>query len=411
MLRLRLTIGIIIGVFALVLAGLFAISASSWFLWFALPATSSIRWTFSNVKPVADFIPASIQSSLPFPQSHAYRLGSSQSDEDTTLVVLPRLTHQKSVVDDLNRSGWQTRRMGLLVCASRRSLDCTSYAASILPALKTMVFSRLPVFPDAILSINGSAREAPALINHNSVAVIASASGQQFKILSSSSLSSLNNSPRLSAQAPAADISLSVPGSSIALLPEALRRVWNDSIQARLHLANTKPDIMDYLSQFEWVRISLSGEEITLAIDGAANSFDNTVEEWLTTDDRYSRPAKKVFRLPDGTLGREQVPGASRNVLTEHQDNCRFSIDPYNIILCRNDGAASLSNRHVTAARQALMSPDIADKWQIDLNQSLITRNISGHCTDDWLGSFWCRVSQVTISGQGETAFLHATIK
>lgn len=124
-------------------------------------------------------------------------------------------------------------------------------------------------------------------------------------------------------------LSMAVPGAALSMVPWPLKGAWNDLIREHLGFTATKPDILKELAQYERVLINMSSESaaavgISTPDAVAQQRWREMAESWVITEDRFRRPVKQVFRLPDGTRGREVaagLPGAVWN--NEPNGACR----------------------------------------------------------------------------------------
>lgn len=200
--------------------------------------------------------------------------------------------------------------------------------------------------------------------------------------------------------APDTKLAITMPGTTIASLPASLQKQLNDTISRRLRLNHTTPDILEFTSQFEYVALRATKTDTAIGIIGDAALFSTIAEQWLQEDDQQQRPQERSFRLPDGSLGKETIPGEVRSVLSPTHDGCRAPLtDRARQWLCQDDTQSTLGTS--SALAQTLI--DKGWPWSISAAPDQFSLF---ECTDhtSLLLNLACHSSHITIAGTGNDA-------
>lgn len=195
-------------------------------------------------------------------------------------------------------------------------------------ALKTIALSPVPIQPALIAQFR---------VANESVFMTGVRDNNALNLVTSSSLDQLGQAPfiisinndELSQSSDV--IKIDVPGVALDFLPMNVRNEWNKKLLAVLHFNNTKPDIMGELDKHGQVIIRIDGDGAAIGIEGTDEekaSFTKKIRSWLQDEERYGRPVRRAFKLPDGTLGYELVPGEVKPVLqTDGDGKCLTPLD------------------------------------------------------------------------------------
>src|SRR3989344_1028274 len=79
------------------------------------------------------------------------------------------------------------------------------------------------------------------------------------------------------------------------------------------------------LAQFERATFITSGtDQAALVVSDTADQFSLAATTWVEEEDRRTRLVNRAFRLPDGTIGYERIPGEARPAWTSPDaEGCR----------------------------------------------------------------------------------------
>lgn len=281
---------------------------SLWFLWALLPANATLRFALDRTQPsqlepaVPQYVP--LAHDLEPLTKHSSRFAYALTPHEQVLVVLPALNAQISLPQSLAQAGWQVERLGLIIRAQRGQKEDhqPSFTAAVQPALADSLRWQRPLRPLALLESQGVT--AIARRTHREITITVQPAGTIFPERATTS------------QAAPDAIALVVPGSILKQLPRSLVLAWNSLLRQKFGFIKTKPDIMEELSDYSTVLLGVQGKTVTVGVADAQaiTTFASTVQRWSEDEDRYNRPVKRAFRLPDGSLGYELVPGPSRLV-------------------------------------------------------------------------------------------------
>lgn len=278
---------------------------SLWFLWALLPANATLRFALDRTQPsqlepaVPQYVP--LAHDLEPLTKHSSRFAYALTPHEQVLVVLPALNAQISLPQSLAQAGWQVERLGLIIRAQRGQKEDQarpSFTAAIQPALADSIGWHRPLRPLALLESQGVT--AIARRTHREITITVQPIGAIFP-----------QTGATTSQAAPDAIALVVPGSTLKQLPSSLILGWNSLLRQKLGFIKTKPDIMEELSHYSTVLLAVQGKTATVGVADAQaiTTFASTVQRWSEDESRYNRPVKRAFRLPDGSLGYELVPG------------------------------------------------------------------------------------------------------
>lgn len=378
-----------LSVVAALLIVLFVAHLSIWFLWELLPPASgqtpgAIRIALNQKRPAASFFidhlaPARLAPVLT-PLASARLFAISQTPESTTLVAVPDnpflFRDQRSLAKQLREAGFRTERLGLLIIAQQSNSD---EPADIVPgslgqaARRTahrLLSSTLPAKPFLIASADASV--IPFL--DNPLTIIGTARGNDVQLAAAEQTINLHTEDLAAPPLPkdAGELKLALSSHALDAIPGALNLLWNNVLLDRLGFTNTHPDIMDHLARYDSLAIQLTQNDIAIIITGNQELFTSTVKTWLQAEEAYTRQRQRAFRLPDGTLGYEQIPGEIREVfLNSVDENCRHEAarerNMKHFWLCAKDNQVVLSSNYATA-QAAMQEPLLAPgNWYVTL--------------------------------------------
>lgn len=391
-----------LGVVAAFLITLVVAHLSIWFLWELLPPPShgppgTIQIAINQKYPTASFfihhLTATSLAPALTPLASASLFAISQTPASTTLVAIPDnpflFRDRRSLTKQLREAGFRTERLGLLIIAQQGNSDepadivRASLGQAARQTARRLLSSTLSARPFLIASAD--AGTIPFL--DNSLIVIGTAKGNDVQLITAEQTINFHTTDLIAPPLPkdADELKLALPSHVLATIPDALNRIWNNALLDRLGFTNTQPDIMNHLAQYDSLVIQLTKNDVTIALAGNQELFTSTVKIWLQAEEAYTRQRQRVFRLPDGTLGYEQVPGEIREVFSNSVDaNCRHEAYPRladaadtgrpvrgpdmkNFWLCAKDNQVVLSSNYATAQTAIQEPPPTPGNWYVTL--------------------------------------------
>ncbi len=239
----------------------------------------------------------------------------------------------------------------------------------------------------------------------NSLTIIGTAKGDDVQLVTAEQTIDLHTTDLAAPPLPKdiGELKLALPSHVLDTIPDALNRLWNNALLDQLGFTNTQPDIMGHLAQYDSLAIGLTQNDVTITLTGNQELFTSTAKAWLQAEEAYTRQRQRAFRLPDGTLGYEQVPGEIREVfLNSVDENCRHEAYPHladmnHFWLCTKDNQVVLSSKYTTA-RAAIQEPLPAPgNWYITLGAQ-------------YLADLALPVQAVAASGTDTQAIIHFRI-
>lgn len=270
------------------------------------------------------------------------------------LVVFPAARSSRTTRAVLTGAGWQVVRRGPYLVAARDTVLTTP--GTVLPALvawaKTATISVWPLWPTllAVTPPGLSAVDQPLLI-------VAAASPERWQVV----VTDADPPGRLAVPPPAESDRLLLHSPGMLWRQTARAGGWDQVLARGLDFERTRPAVAAFLGQFPAVTIlwrgSLAAGEAAVAVDDTTEQFVGAATAWVQEEERRGRLVSRAFRLPDGSLGYEKIPGEAAPVFTPpDRDNCRGPLEGRTTLwLCTRPGRAALG-RSKGAAQQALDS-------------------------------------------------------
>jgi hypothetical protein len=112
---------------------------------------------------------------------------------------------------------------------------------------------------------------------------------------------------------------LSVHASSSAarsVFSKAALDSWNEILITSFGFAKTRPAIFQSLLGGESFFIHLDDIGVAIGLTDTSQAFISSAQKWLEEEERRHRLVTRAFRLPDGTIGFEQVAGEPASILS-----------------------------------------------------------------------------------------------
>ncbi|MBI4022463.1 MAG: hypothetical protein HY372_03825 [Candidatus Andersenbacteria bacterium] len=349
-------------------ASIFSLNRSLWFLWAALPP-GGIRLAIdqhqSEGRLLAGYLKPYLDPSISQIIKSSDKLAFSLNNDHLVISAVPRpvwsLHTQRAFTRQLRAQGWQVRRYGLAIFAARLA---PSDDPPALPnrhtvsaeALRRRWQGDLPSHPLIIAA-------AKAGISPNIAGpftLLADKHADELRIAISPSSHVIPFHPIELLIAPdnyspimKSDLSLALPSVYYSQLPEDLTFAWRNLLRQKFGFVRTAPNLLTIAPSGNQnvIKIQITGEDATLAIEGNNNAFVKNIQEAVRAEEAYARPERQAFRLPDKTFGFELVPGEPRGLFGDPSaDLCR---QDFGLWLCQEGERAALSTK-AELARQAL---------------------------------------------------------
>lgn len=377
-------------------------ATSLWLLWSALPDTAELRVaTNSNSLLAQPLLQTTSALGDWFPLTSTRALAAAlKADGSTLLAIRTVFSKRYDVADRLREHGWHVTRFGPFIRATTQPENPLTWQETIAKLARVHVLGRTPLRPTLLLAATPAAW--PWLNEPIEVVATGSAAHMHFLITAESDSGLPTEPAGLPASSPAAvsDLTLTLPSHYVSRLPPALQTAWNALLHQRLGLQHTTPDIASYVSQFEVTTITVRGDDAAVSVRGATDAFAEAATSWLQEDERRSRPVERAFRLPDGTVGYERVPGPVQPVLGPEQEGCSSSvIEDLPWWLCRSETTIAVGTSEALT-REILAAPE-ATTWQFVASLDKLQSAAAERCRDgdDVTSDMWCLVRRVSLAG------------
>lgn len=339
------------------------------FLWALLPADSAVHVALDRTASGTSIIegllgylsttglePTPLSFPVPELMPRLNRFAVAQGPDGAVLVVLPQPRQQAAVRQALQSDGWRVERIGLLLRASRPHRPIPPVSSAIASAVRDAGRSSMPLFPIAQAAIAATPGQA-------AVHLVAVADQREIRLYASQTNTMAEGLTLPTAAAKGNTFQL--PGPVFSLLPAPLQRDWEAQLREKFGFTHTKPAILSELAAQKTVTVQWERNSLTITVAGDPDHFSQTVESWIQAEDAQRHPQQQSFRLPDGTRGRELIPGPIRPVFTQ-AGSCREGLpDRLALWVCNGEASAALSTERALAQAAAAGQP--MPGWLIQL--------------------------------------------
>lgn len=379
---------------------------SLWVLWHQLPSGSPQ----SRVAMDASLVPRSlIETTTGIRGESFHQLGWQMTTSSHAVVARPRLFHQRAAEAALREAGYTVERHGGLwlrgeKAAATPERGWPSFLAVVRRVAASLVTEPQPLAPIFIASfVQDDTAAAPTV-----VVGVQHREGVQ-ALLMSETLPAV--SPR---RAPVEEALqhgtlLEGPPSFLLSLPPASIAIWDQLLYTRLAFRLTKPNLINSLKDFSHVTIYVDEGKSGVMVTGEVSTFQTLARQWVTNEERRQRPQQRAFRLPDRTVGYEEIPGDVAAVFTaEPHEGCQAPLPSKTTLwLCATEERAVLATDETTA--RALLGMATEPVRFILTGFSLERLRAALGCAADGRATV-CQLTQVELSGAGAGARLRATV-
>ncbi|PIT98084.1 MAG: hypothetical protein COT71_02660 [Candidatus Andersenbacteria bacterium CG10_big_fil_rev_8_21_14_0_10_54_11] len=367
-------------------AGALALHRSLWNVWEIVPSgelTVAVNLSLPAVGLILDPAAAHLPEEAAAVQAYAARASLSRQEGGAeTLVIVPHLfslNPPQSFTEALTARGWQLGRRGQLIYAVRGGGKAPAdVLAAARAALRRFISAAYPKRP-LLLAAAAPGRLLPSLNQPLAAVAAYHRAGEQVIVTAAVA-------PSLSAAlwthhgqsddwtddtaAEAGRLTVSIPGPVIAELPAAIQQQWQQLLTENLGLGETKEPLIPSFTQLQQLRLELMETGAAVTVWGNPDQFTQRITAILQAQDARRRPVTHSFRLPDGTLGYEKLPGPLQPVFTDtpDSDGCSAPLpDRSPLWLCRQEDGVALAGSKDQA--QAALQPS-AGRWQASINGS-----------------------------------------
>lgn len=407
---------------AIFLSGLFLTSvmyfySSAWFIWSLLP-TSDLGQKIVLSNPSSTTAFKFISGLLGLSKEEIAFLTKSRvvgivrnGEGQLTMVFHPSLRNQLSIKKELSLLGWNTKREGLLLYASKGEKEISglsSWWKATGQALTSFIFKPVPLFPVAI-----ALTDTPNDLQK--VFIVATEQDDYLQVLATSHANNIGKLKKVINTSSVEGLTIAIPSSNLSLLPDAIRREWSDKLLNQLGFQKTKPDILSYLSQFSNVKVRSKDDGLLISSSGAGDAFVDVVNKWLIEEESRQKPKRKSFTLPDGSYGFEQVPGKVNDMLNKEDGGCYRSLNSnIKLWMCKSDQGATLSTNKEWLEKEK--QSDVSDKWEISFDNNwakkFVNIDIKSCQANDDSSSLVCFLDDVSfVSARGSSVGDHLVIR
>jgi hypothetical protein len=380
---------IIILCFVLTIVLILTIShLSLWFLWALLPQ-GEIKLAVNQssqviTDPLISLLPPQIKDIIPT-STLSSKFALSKSDKKTTLLAIPSnpflFSSHKALTSYFNNKGWNSYHFGLIIVAHPNGNQKLNHLSGAwFRSINELIKLDRPIYPLIIIEATpGSISfidESIALIGYIK-------QGDTINVLTASAENEIsqNNITRQTQQGEVNELQIAINSQSLNLLPAEMRQQWDSFYAESFGFYKTKPNLTRSLLQHETIYLSVQNNSPIIAISGNPLKFINTIKEWVQVEEAYSRPQKRAFRLPDKTLGYEQVPGDSRDVFKYDDNQCQHASwpapqgfsgvkpkdDMLHLWLCKNNNQVALAQSKEAALETANQLIVSDGQWRLYL--------------------------------------------
>jgi hypothetical protein len=326
-------------------------------------------------------------------------------ENDDRLVFLPRWHRLLAAKAAAQRQGWQVERSGLVLRAwqGTQRPAWPSLLQTAASTLRTLIRDSVR-HPGALVALPAGTLPGMA----DPVMAVFWRGTDQLRVRITPTVPSESAGvDKLSSAAPQVDeLSVALPGHSLGLLPPAYSAAWSKILHEKLHFSLTRPDILRYVSQFSQVALRVSGSEAGLGVYSAPEAFATAATNWVQEEERRQRPAQRAFRLPDGSLGYEKVPGEAISVWSEVvEDGCQTPLSGRTTLwLCRSDSAAALATSKAVAQQLLIAPPEAA----LNIGTHTLRQLLPETACSSPLVSLLCQAAWIRLTSAGDTTYIEA---
>lgn len=353
------------------------VSTSAAFLWGIFPEKpfQLVLETDPKTLPLISSLAQKISLThrLPFPIEATNRLLYAEGGDERVVVVVPHLRQYRSVKQALDRSGWDTHRLGWVIVGQQGGKDqrlTQMLRAGLQQFYTQLVVNRLPLRPAVILVVSPSTY--PSLTHP--WRLVGTWHGQSLAITAKDAREWPDRLALPSLPSPGSLWLYGDTSQALNILPKTLQDNWETYVRKQLQITQTKPDIILAIQQFESFLVIQDNQSFTFGLKGSVGPAKEHLERWLAADAAAQNPVTRAFRLPDGTLGYEKQPGSPPVIFDTGSglQNCYSSQNlKQSWVLCSEADWTFLTNKpNFTSLPVTSRLPQV--QWEINLPNSFL---------------------------------------
>jgi len=207
--------------------------------------------------------------------------------QERSLAILPTWRGQIWLKEVLANEGWQVERRGLVLVATKDES---------LPGWRQVFGQMLTA-----RKVAGGSWSPVAAGRHAETDWVAKRKGEDLEVLINGGIAEEGDKVD--------EVYLELPGEVLRAMPESLLETWDKWFIDKIGFVKTDPAILSSLVGFDSLMIKGQGDTLLIGAESETGKFFDLVEIWLAEEERRNRIETKGFRLPDGTIGFEKVPG------------------------------------------------------------------------------------------------------
>ncbi len=318
--------GLIITILAIAVVVLTAVVITSpWLYWYLLPSQDSETYKLGiyssaiNNNQIAQSFFDQLHSELPIRElaatSHYLTLRSAQDDQ--AAIFVPSLLHWNYAKNLLSSNGWHTSYVGPIVYAYKgdNSIPSLNWGHAIKQSLIMVFTNTARMYPAAIATVSAKAvdQHQPSF----AITAFRQPSGLIFsfapsldKVLATKTLPEDSNKNTQ-------NLKLSFGSEQYKYVSDTKSVFLNNYVNKALGIVLTRPNTIDMmLKNSSWLTITTDQSFITLKASKPSPDLLKFLNNYLSEEDAWHYPKKHYFKLPDGSLGAEMVPGTAQDVIT-----------------------------------------------------------------------------------------------
>ncbi len=376
---------------------------SLWLLWHLVPegakgALAMRTLADTELYPLAtQAVPAEVLPLI----DYSSRIAWGGRGESLQMVILPRLRSWKTLPYVLQDRGWHVQRLGILIRATRGHSSTVPFTHALRAYGRVLLRESVPVAPVALVRFENN------LALPFSQPLLLTAVAQQGQVRVVIEDTAMNPIPPLPLPPPAASgqLTLTVPGPMLASLPREVADQVNRLLVTALGFPLTHPNILAAVAAYDTVQIVMERHgastppTLQLGVMGDTHAFQATVQHWIQEEERRGRLTTRAFRLPDGTLGYEKVPGEIVPVLTASTEGCWEPVQNRTELWLCTRGTTLGIGKSQAAALQAAQLSELRLMAAID-SAMLAELTQAQDCTATATRSLlWCQLQSLRLSG------------
>jgi len=311
----------------------------------------------------------------------SYIVAKQAQEQQVVIIGVPTIKGQFRVKGVVANNGWIYQRLGHIVVIQMRDKENAENVAFETKSILLRYWLKLAannwtINPAAILSVSRSYSETVdaeydlyASVDDNAIEITGRRSD-------GSKIGSKTEDYQTLVK-PEGDLYIKSAGSYVDKIPEHISANLERQLTSSLGLGHTVIQFSALLRQQNQIIVSVN-DNVTIAGQGFPNEFRQEIIAAVSNENAHLNPVKKAFKLPDGTLGYEYVPGEVDTQVEVGEDGCaQHAYDGHSIWLCEGNNSISASNSRDSAKNNINLLDQYG--WQISINKPYINElNLSG---------------------------------